>query len=408
MTIKTTGQTILMLTLVVVGTNMELINDLTGERYVIRSVPLAEAKKLRDAGTIFYDYTKLTAINTCPTYGVLRYAHHKTEIPLTVGGRKLAIEAGKACHDFFAAVRMWTLLHTTDWLKGYVLPFDKADGPDFGKMIEAHGYKLFGRERWESMKSQPQDADPQTNCLNFALDALHTSGYYDDPSDRKRTMSNMEASCISYLTRYFQSDMPVAVKGDLIGVEIPFVLEVTRYERITDLWKVDEKQTHYYCGRIDGVHQYGDVLAVAENKTAAQLSSTWRTAFAISNQVTGYTIAGTEIFQEEITNAFVMGMQIPLPRDVYNGVVFEPMSRTVSDRIRWCEWLFDSIATYEKYVPNVHAAPRYSHSCNRFFSACEFIPYCASTREEQMAIFDEFRIDEWSPLDHLDTDNVSE
>lgn len=373
---------------------MELINDLTGERYVIRSIPLHEAKKLRESGTVFYDYTKLTAINTCPTYGVLRYAHHKTEIPLTVGGRKLAIEAGKACHDFFAAVRMWTLGEVQN--NRYVC----------SDQVMKHGYKLFGQERWLSMCAQVQDADPQTNCLNFALDALHTSGYYDDPSDRKRTMSNMEASCISYLTRYFQSDMPVAVKGDLIGVEIPFVLEVKRI-RYSGIYETSilEQQTHYYCGRIDGVHQYGDVLAVAENKTAAQLSSTWRTAFAISNQVTGYTIAGTEIFQEEITNAFVMGMQIPLPRDVYNGVVFEPMSRTVSDRIRWAEWFFSSIETYEKYVSQPTAAPRYSHSCNRFFSACEFIPVCASTREEQDQIISDMRVEEWDPLAHLDSDS---
>jgi hypothetical protein len=375
------------LILVVGIINMELINDLTGERYIIRSVPLEEAKKLRDSGTIFYDYTKLTAINTCPTYGVLRYAHHKTEVPLTIGGRKLAIEAGKACHDFFAALRMWTLRYQQPQLNE--------------QAWQAHGFKLFGRERWASMQQQPQDADPQTNALNFALDALHTSGYYDDPSDRKRTMSNMEASCINYLTRYFQSDMPVAVKGDLIGVEIPFVLEVTRiHSDGMNEWTT----THYYCGRIDGVHHYGDGLAVAENKTAAQLSSTWRTAFAISNQVTGYTIAGTEIFGEEITNAFVMGTQIPLPRDVYNGVVFEPMSRTVSDRIRWCEWYFESIATYERYVPTPTAAPRYSHSCNRFFSACEFIPYCASAREEQDSILQDMRVEEWSPLDHLDSE----
>jgi len=374
---------------------MELINDLTGERYVIRSVPLAEAKKLRDSGTIFYDYTKLTAINTCPTYGVLRYAHHKTEIPLTMSGRKLAIEAGKACHDFFAALRMWTLLQRAD---------NFGDYSNMHEKVHAHGFKLFGRDRWQSMISQPQDADPQTNALNFALDALHTSGYYDDPSDRKRTMSNMEASMIAYLTRYFQSDMPVAVKGDLIGVEIPFVLEVTRTSVKEGYFFEQERQTHYYCGRIDGVHCYGDGLAVAENKTAAQLSSTWRTAFAISNQVTGYTIAGTEIFQEEITNAFVMGSQIPVPRDVYNGTVFEPLTRGMSDRIRWCEWFFGSIETYERFVPQPTAAPRYSHSCNRFFSACEFIPFCASTRDEQDSILEDMRVDEWSPLDHLDNE----
>lgn len=381
---------------------MELTNDLTGEKYVISVIPLHEAQLLRKQGVVFYDFTKLTAVNTCPTFGVLRYALHRTEIPMTASGRNLAIEAGKACHDFFAAVRMWTLLHTTDWLKGYELSFSEADGPNLNKMIENHGYKLFGQQRWEDMLSQPQDGDPFTNCLNFSLSALHTSGYYDDPSDRKRTMANMEAACINYLQRYMQSNMPVAVKGDLIGVEIPFVLKVTRinYDSSTT--------THYYCGRIDGVHRYGDALLVAENKTAANLSSSWSASFAISAQVTGYTIAGTEIFQEEVTDAFVMGTQIPVPRDAYNGVRFEFQSRTLDDRIRWAEWLFHSIETYEKYIDRPTYAPRYSHSCNRYFSACQFIPLCASPREEQEAIIDQLRIEEWSPLSHLDSDGIEE
>lgn len=380
---------------------MEIINPTTHDRYVIRLVPLDEAHALRKQGTVFYDFTKLTAVNTCPTWGVLRYGLHRTDIPLTVSGRNLAIECGKACHDFFAAVRMWELtqrLHKD--LSHIEVP-----------RIQSHAYKLFGRERWESMCSQPQDSDPQTNCLNFALDALHTSGYYDDPSDRKRTLANMEASCIAYLQRYFQSDMPVHVDDNIIGVEVPFVLEVTRindeaYQNNPASGANAKVTAHYYCGRIDGIQQYGSDLVVCENKTAAQLSSTWKTSFAISAQVTGYTIAGSALLGREVSNAFVMGCQIPLPRDVYNGVVFEPQSRTESDRLRWCEWFFHSVRTYEAYIEDPTLAPRYSHSCNRYFSACQFIPYCSSTREEQHSALNEMRVEEWSPLDHLDTEGV--
>lgn len=365
---------------------IELDNPDLGERYVIRTVPLSEAKVLRQQGVVFYDYTKLSAINTCPTWGVLRYALHRTEIPLSASGRNLAVECGSACHDFFAALRMWTLMDDAAFRK----PNEKLF-----QQVKKHGYKLFSAERWDSMLTIPQDADRQTNALNFSLDALHTSGYYDDPSDRKRTMSNMEASCIAYLQRFLESDRPVAVKGDLIGVEIPFVLEVKRF-------KGTDTTTHYYCGRIDGVQRSSYGYTVEENKTAAQLSSAWATSFAISPQVTGYTIAGTCLFGEEITNATVMGVQIPLPRDVFNGVKFESLSRTVSDRVRWAEWFFHSIETYERYVATPHLAPRYGHSCNRFFSACQFIPFCASERDEQASILEAMRVDEWSPLDHLD------
>ena len=43
-----------------------------------------------------YDHTKLSAINTCPTWGILRYTMHKT-----MGGssRAMALEAGGAAHE---------------------------------------------------------------------------------------------------------------------------------------------------------------------------------------------------------------------------------------------------------------------------------------------------------------------
>lgn len=359
--------------------------------YHIRSIPLDEAQKLREQGVQFYDYTKLTAIDTCPTWGVLRYGLHKTETILTEGGRNMAVECGKTCHEYFAAIRMWTLLQRIE---------NPGDLMVDAEHIHAHGKKLFGEARWASMLSMPQDSDPVNNAQIFAAEALHTSGYYDDPKDRKRTMANMEVACHVYATRYFQSTLPVFVKGDKIGVEIPFVLEVTR--KVNGINPNYEDETAYYCGRIDGVHQYGDTIAVGENKTASRISDVWRMAFAISNQVTGYTIAASEIFNEDVTHAIVMGTQIPLPvKEPFNGISFELCTRTLSDRVRWCEWFFDGVRSYQEHLPDPTRAPRYPHSCNRFFSACQFIPFCALPREEQAQAIEAMRVDEWSPLDHL-------
>lgn len=370
-------------------------NPQTGERYTISVVPMDKALAMKAAGQVFYDYTKLTAINTCPTYGVLRYALHKTDIPLNPNGRKMAIECGKACHEYYAALRLWSVMERlpTD-LSHYEIP-----------KIHSRALHMFGEERWKSMLSIPQDSDRINNAQLFSLDALHSSGFYDDPTDRKRTMSNMEAACLGYTHRYFQSDMPVLVRDDLIGVEIPFVLEVRRTKTIRNGF--EHTGTQYYCGRIDGIHLFNNRPIVCENKTASTLSNVWRTAFAISNQVTGYCIAGTALLGEQVREAIVMGSQIPPPRDVFNGTVFELCTRTDSDCLRWCEWFFRSISTYEEFVSRPTEASRYSHSCNRFFSACEFIPFCSMTREDQLEMLEDMRVDEWSPLDHL-TENAIE
>jgi len=363
-------------------------NEDTGERYTISVVPMDKALEMKQNGQVFYDYTKLTAINTCPTYGVLRYAHHKTEIPLNTSGRKMALECGHACHEFYAALRLWTLLNDPNRRDLY-----------FQERVMSYGKKMFGEERWESMGSIPQDSDRINNAQLFALDALHSSGFYDDPSDRKRTMSNMEAACLAYTHRYFQSEMPILVQDDFIGIEVPFVLEVIR--EYTNATRTD---IAYYCGRIDGVQTWGDHAVVCENKTSGMSiasSNAWRMAFAISNQVTGYCVAGSALLDRPVTQAFVMGSQIPPPRNVFDGTIFELCTRTDSDCVRWCEWFFKSVGEYEAYVARPTYAPRYSHSCNRYFSACEFIPFCSSPREDQLMYLEEMRIDEWSPLDHL-------
>jgi hypothetical protein len=157
----------------------------------------------------------------------------------------------------------------------------------------------------------------------------------------------------------------------------------------------------YYCGRIDGLHTMGPggAVVVCENKTASRLSDVWRMAFSISHQVTGYMIAAQCIADEPVNNALVMGVQIPLPRDMFDGVNFELVTRTNSDRIRWCEWFFHSSDMFETYLYHPTEAPRYSHSCNRFFSACQFIPFCALERVEQTHALMQMREERWNPLE---------
>lgn len=374
---------------------IEFSNPRSGERYTVRLVPMEQALAMKASGQVFYDYTKLTAVNTCPTYGVLRYALHKTEVPLSAGGRKMAIECGKACHDYYAALRLWTVME----------PYMKVgEGSTFScpTSLYERAINLFGTERFDSMLSIPQDSDRINNAQLFALDALRSSGFYDDPGDRRRTMANMEAACLAYTHRYFQSDMPVLVEGDLIGIEVPFVLEV-KCSGITH-GPSEYEDTAYYCGRIDGLHLSQGEAVVGENKTSGMSiasSNAWRMAFAISNQVTGYCIAGSCLLARPVRSAIVMGSQIPPPRNVFDGTVFEFCSRSDDDCIRWCEWFFHSVRAYEEYVARPTEAPRYSHSCNRFFSACEFIPWCSSTREDQLMYLEDMRQEEWSPLDHL-------
>ena len=67
----------------------------------IRMVPYAGQQVERK-----FDNTKLVALNTCPTWGIIRYEHHRTYLS---GNRAMALEAGGAAHQAFAAVRLCDL-----------------------------------------------------------------------------------------------------------------------------------------------------------------------------------------------------------------------------------------------------------------------------------------------------------
>lgn len=127
-----------------------------------------------------YDNTRLVAINTCPTWGITRYQMHKTMS--APGNRQMALEMGTAAHDVFAAVRLWQL-------RAY------QERP---VLADFHGPRLFGAARYQRMLEAVNSAeDPRTCSLQFCLEALETSGFYDDPSDRRRTMTNLEEGCIA-------------------------------------------------------------------------------------------------------------------------------------------------------------------------------------------------------------------
>ena len=59
-----------------------------------------------DAHLPAYDNTRLQAVNTCPTWGVLRYGMHKQ---MQQPGRALALECGHAMHEVFSWVRLCSL-----------------------------------------------------------------------------------------------------------------------------------------------------------------------------------------------------------------------------------------------------------------------------------------------------------
>lgn len=335
-----------------------------------------------------FDNTQLVGINTCPTWGTIRYVHHKA---MGKNKRAMALEAGQAAHDGFAAHRLFYLLEYGN----------EYYGRDVVPAVMAHGLKLFGDQRWDEILTEYHKPDDERRRLiNVMLTALATSGFYDDPDDKRRTVSNIEEMLIAYADRIdLRRRMPVII-GDFVGVELGFDTTI----KFVPLDK-DDPMVYRFIGRIDGIHYHhranGNIVTeIQDNKTASRLDDAWEMSYLLSNQVTGYMLAAKTAYGIDVTNARIIGTALPLPRNYdYGGIANVDATRSASSFAKWFDWVYDTLLIRRQWEASPLEAPRYTHSCNRYFRVCPFIYLCATEGEEQQHVFDNMVTDEWSPLE---------
>ena len=327
-----------------------------------------------------YDHTALSAINTCLTWGIIRYVKH-----LRMGGtqRQMPLEAGEAAHQVFAAYRLYKLL--------------KAQHRE--DLALYHGKRLFSDRYQALLDKLDSGATERTNCINFCLEALYTSGFYDDPSDKFRTLDNLAEATIVFIDSQPLDKNPVWIRDESksdsdVGIEIPFDL-VVNIE--TDLDCVGDLQFRY-AGKLDGIHVGSRGIFVEDNKTGARIDDAWLAQWRMSHQLTGYCVAVSTWTEQTCSQARVAGMKIPIGKDLSSGIRNELVPREPYHFEAFAKWLVHTISLIQQYQDNPLDAPRYTHSCNRYFRACSFLPLCDSSEEEQRLSLSQMVTDEWSPL----------
>lgn len=347
-----------------------------------------------------FDYTKLTALNTCPRWGLIRYDQHKR---MPGDGRSLALEMGSAAHDGFAAIRLFELHEYGRAVYGRKLT---------QKRIDETGIRLFGEVRYAKIRDlMSSSEDARRRVIAVAFHAVNTSGFYDDPSDKRRTLSNLEDSLVGYIERLELGRRVPLVTREIVGIEVPFDITLdygpSNLPQVLDGKPKAERVKIRYIGRTDGIMvdlQNDHRIEPEENKTASRLNEAWMDSFVTSHQVTGYCIALTTILKGDINksvSAMVRGMMVPLPKTYdLGGIANVPVDRDSNRYREWFSWVWHTYTTqYLPYKDDPLFAPEYTHSCNRYFKSCSFIPLCAmADPEERKLSFSQMVTDEWSPL----------
>lgn len=340
-----------------------------------------------------YDNTKLVAINTCPLWGISRYTHHKTFEGM---GRAMALEAGAAAHEVFAAHRLYCFAE-------FGPKFYETDEATIQRTFTDAGRRIFGDVRFEEMvRAVDESEDFRTRCQQFSLTALYNCGFYDDPGDKRRTTTNIEEMCIAYMDKYdWRNELPYWDGNEFVGIEIPVdVVMFIQYEDDSDYGAATA--VIRFIGKADGVHYASkerEAIRVHENKTASRLGDAWEMSWETNHQPTGYMIALTAITGMEINQSVMLGTCLPLPK----AYAINGLSRVIARRAHWqfaewFDWLLHTHLIHEKHKDDPMAAPMYTHSCNRYFRPCSFIPLCAEEPDVRREMFDTMTKQEWSPL----------
>lgn len=334
-----------------------------------------------------FDNTKLVAINTCPLWGIVRYTHHKSMGGM---GRAMALEAGAAAHEVFAAHRLYSF-------REYGASFYDVPQERIEAAFDENGRRIFGERRFrEMLDAVDEREDHRTRTQQFSLTALYNCGFYDDPGDKRRTTTNIEEMCIAYMDKYdWKACLPYWDGASMVGIEIPVDVVV---RLVYDGGHIIVR----FIGKADGVH-YVDreksALRIHENKTASRLGDAWEMSWETNHQPTGYMIALSAMLSMPISQALMLGTCLPLPKSyTVNGLARVVVRRAGWQLEEWFAWLLHTALLHEQYKDNPTNAPMYTHACNRYFRPCSFIPLCATEPEERVTMFEDMTVDEWSPL----------
>jgi hypothetical protein len=67
---------------------------------------------------------------------------------------------------------------------------------------------------------------------------------------------------------------------------------------------------------------------------------------------------------------------------------------------RWVSWVAGALNLHDQFHTDPYEAPRFTHSCNRYYRPCPLVPLCDTADEEQFyQTIGEMEYKPWSPID---------
>lgn len=327
----------------------------------------------------YYSHSIVEAINTCPRWGIIRYIERRY---FASQYRAMALEAGSAMHDVFAAFNLTQLAYVQSRPDLAEREADRI----FSKIDESGTLTVApwrGVIRFDLKRDSLRDIFLE-NCFKTLH---HLSDFYDDPDDRIRTIANMESTTIRFVDEQLplidRSSVYISDDDSLVGIEIAFDMVVDDRLR--------------FIGTIDRISRRSDNrIRNREYKTASRLDEAFRRAFMVKSQPTGYILATQLLTGEPCTESDIIGIKIKQTRSHEDYLSFTEAREDHHFR-QWYRTLIFTHELVESYRGRALEAPQFTHSCNRYFRPCGFVDLCAADEDDAEMIYEAMEVTPLSP-----------
>jgi len=248
-----------------------------------------------------------------------------------------------------------------------------------------------GVEKYDALRAKDWSHESALKCM-----VLYVSmKFEEDPipeGDTKRNYLTLMRSLIWYAEENKHSEVRTAnLPGEVLGLELSFRFELPFH---------GPEGPYIYCGHIDKIAEYkGQKFVVERKHTTSALGDFFYQRYALSDQITGYHLAGKVIFQVPIAGSMIEATQVAV-----NFSRFDRRMVLRADALmeEWLELTEHYIRrTTEEFEKLHEGAPAFlpnHESCNKF-GGCVFLEVCSKSPFMRKSLLEaDFEKQPWQPL----------
>lgn len=207
-------------------------------------------------------------------------------------------------------------------------------------------------------------------------------------NDNYKNRYTLVRTVVWYLDQYEHDELVTAIIGGRPAVELPFVMD-SGYTAFTG-------EDFHLVGKLDRIVIFQHDYYVSDIKTTkSTIGDYYFSRYTPDNQVTVYSIAGSNILQNKIEGLIIDAAQIAVSFSAFKRGLVE---RSEAYILEWQEELGDWLMQLNSCAEN-NRWPRNDAACN-LYGGCPFRPVCSQKNpmSAQKVLDGTYRDRMWDPL----------